>query len=160
MVALRIFHTRKRRTTKPQVYPDKGPHQRAEAMLRDPAQARFVSIHWARDVPTHRDFSTSPASPSSWPTPHLTPTLTLIPMHSHSLTHSLTHSCQETSSFTIVHLLHRTVHVQLHGAIQCTLDRGLEPKDSCQRKTIQRRAQTNDKQTAAEFYMVAEQGSW
>ena len=68
--------------------------------------------------------------------------------------------CQETSSFTIVHLLHRSVHVQLHGAIQCTLDRGLEPKDSCQRKTIQRRAQTNDKQTAAEFYMVAEQGSW
>ena len=36
----------------------------------------------------------------------------------------------------------------------------VEPKDSCQRKTIQRRAQTNDKQTAAEFYMVAEQGSW
>ena len=68
--------------------------------------------------------------------------------------------CQETSSFTIVHLLHRTAHVQLHGATQCTLDRGLEPKDSCQRKTIQRRAQTNDKQTAAEFYMVAEQGSW
>ena len=68
--------------------------------------------------------------------------------------------CQETSSFTIVHLLSRTVHVQLHGAIQCTLDRGLGPKDSCQRKTIQRRAQTNDKQTAAEFYMVAEQGSW
>ena len=45
--------------------------------------------------------------------------------------------CQETSSFTIVHLLHRSVHVQLHGATQCTLDRGLEPKDSCQRKTIQ-----------------------
>ena len=38
------------------------------------------------------------------------------------------------------------------GAIKCTLDRVLEPKDSCQRKTIQRRAQTNDKQTAAEFY--------
>ena len=36
----------------------------------------------------------------------------------------------------------------------------VEPKDSCQRKTIQRRAQTNDKQTAAEFYMVAEPGSW
>ena len=62
--------------------------------------------------------------------------------------------CQETSSFTIVHLLHRTAHVQLHGATQCTLDRGLEPKDSCQRKTIQRRAQTNDKQTAAEFYRI------
>ena len=26
--------------------------------------------------------------------------------------------CQATSSFTIVHLLHRTVHVQLHGAVQ------------------------------------------
>ena len=68
--------------------------------------------------------------------------------------------CQETSSFTIVHLLYRIAHVQLHGAMQCTLDRGLGPKDSCQRKTIRRRAQTNDKQTAAESYMVAEQGSW
>ena len=68
--------------------------------------------------------------------------------------------CQDTSSFTIAHLLHLCVHVQLLGAIQYTSDRGLEPKDSCQRKTIQRRAQTNDKQTAAEFYMVAEQGSW
>ena len=60
--------------------------------------------------------------------------------------------CQDTSSFTIAYMLYRIVHVQLPGAIQCTLDRGLEPKDSCQRKTIQRRAQTNDKQTAAEFY--------
>ena len=68
--------------------------------------------------------------------------------------------CQDTSSFTIAYLLCRSVHVQLTGAIQCTLDRGLEPKDSCRRKTIQIRAQTNDKQTAAEFHMVAEQGSW
>ena len=30
--------------------------------------------------------------------------------------------CQDTSSFTIAYLLYRIVHVQLHGAIQCTLD--------------------------------------
>ena len=37
--------------------------------------------------------------------------------------------CQDTSSFTIAYLLHRSVHVQLLGAIQCTLGRGLEPKE-------------------------------
>ena len=48
-------------------------------------------------------------------------------------------------------MLYRIVHVQLPGAIQCTMDRGLEPKDGCQRKTIQRRAQTNDKQMLLNF---------
>ena len=56
-------------------------------------------------------------------------------------------------SFTIAYLLCRIAHVQLLGAIQCTLDReALSLRTVAKRKTIQRRAQTNDKQTAAEFY--------
>ena len=55
--------------------------------------------------------------------------------------------CQDTSSFPIAHLLRRSVHVQLHGAVQCTLDRGLEPNDSCQQEnnteTCTNKRQTN-----------------
>ena len=68
--------------------------------------------------------------------------------------------CQETSSFTIAYLLPRTVHVQLHGAVQCTLDRRLEPKDNCQRKQYRDVRKQTTKKQLLNFYMVAEQGSW